>query len=84
MYPNQTGNYYYIQGLSYPEDTEVGLNIFLYLGLGLVAIGLVLTVVGVGEKGFRTLEMKLLGPALLVVGIVFALLRRGTAKTFRL
>ena len=50
----------------------------------MVAIGLVLTVVGVGEKGFRTLEMKLLGPALLVVGFVSSLLRRGAAKTFEL
>ena len=75
---------YYFQALPYPEDTEVGLNIFLYLGLGMVAIGLILTVVGVGEKGFRTLEMKLLGPALLVVGFVLSLLRRGAAKTFEL
>ena len=75
---------YYFKALPYAEDTEVGLNIFLYLGLGMVAIGLVLTVVGVGEKGFRTVEMKLLGPALLVVGVVLALLRKGAAKTFEL
>ena len=63
---------YYLQASPYLKDTEVGLNIFLYLGLGMVAIGLVLTVVGVGEKGFRTLEMRLLGPALMVEGIVLA------------
>ena len=41
----------------------------------MVAIGLVLTVVGVGEKGFKTVEMKLLGPALLLVGAVLSILR---------
>ena len=51
------------------------MNIFLYTGMGMMAIGLVLTVVGVGEKGFKTMEMKLLGPSLLVAGIVLSLLR---------
>ena len=65
----------YFQIIPYPDNTGVGLNIFLYTGLGMVAIGLVLTVVGVGEKGFKTVEMKLLGPALLVVGAVLSILR---------
>jgi hypothetical protein len=28
----------------------------LYVGLGLVCIGLIITVVGLGEKGFQTLQ----------------------------
>ena len=41
----------------------------------MVAIGLVITFVGLGEKGFKTVEMKLVGPGLVVGGLVLALLR---------
>ena len=33
----------------------------LYVGLGMVAIGLVITFVGLGDKGFQTVELKLIG-----------------------
>ena len=46
------------------ESVESG-NIILYIGLGLVAIGLVITSVGLGDNGFRTLELKLIGPVLM-------------------
>lgn len=36
-------------------------NIILYVGLGMISIGLVITFVGLGDKGFRTLELKLIG-----------------------
>ena len=57
------------------ETEENGLNIILYLGLGMLAIGLVITFVGMGEKGFRTVELKLVGPVLVGGGVVLALLR---------
>ena len=50
-------------------------NVVLYVGLGMAAIGLVITFVGLGDKGFRTLELKLIGPSLVGCGVFFALLR---------
>lgn len=40
-------------------------NAFLYVGLGTVAIGLVIAFVGTGEKGFKTNELRLIGPSLI-------------------
>ena len=41
----------------------------------MAAVGLVITFVGLGEKGFRTLELRLVGPGLVGGGLVLALLR---------
>ena len=41
----------------------------------MMAIGLVITVVGLGDKGFKTIELKLVGPSLLGCGLFFALLQ---------
>jgi hypothetical protein len=60
------------------EDTyqaSGSANIILYVGLGMICIGLVITFVGLGDKGFRTLELKLIGPSLVGCGLFFALLR---------
>lgn len=40
-------------------------NAFLYVGLGTVALGLVIAFVGTGEKGFKTTELRLIGPSLI-------------------
>lgn len=40
-------------------------NAFLYVGLGTVALGLVILFVGTGEKGFKTLELRMIGPSLI-------------------
>lgn len=40
-------------------------NAFLYVGLGTVALGLVIAFVGTGEKGFKTLELRWIGPSLI-------------------
>lgn len=68
-------------------------NVILYVGLGMISVGLVITFVGLGEKGFKTLELKLIGPSLVGCGVFFALLRvlfctvpsccRSCMKTFR-
>ena len=50
-------------------------NNILFIGMGLFAIGLVTTFVGLGEKGFKTSELKLVGPCLAGCGIVLAALR---------
>ena len=41
----------------------------------MICIGLVITFVGLGDKGFKTLELKLIGPSLVGCGVFFALLR---------
>jgi hypothetical protein len=41
----------------------------------MVAMGLTITFLGLGEKGFKTLELKLIGPSLVGCGMFFTLLR---------
>ncbi|XP_026469673.1 uncharacterized protein LOC113373600 [Ctenocephalides felis] len=50
-------------------------NAILYVGLGTVAIGLVISFVGTGEKGFKTLELRLIGPTLIGCGLLCCLVR---------
>lgn len=63
-------------GGSSSEDEDVvyvhqsaAANALLYVGLGTVAIGLVIAFVGTGEKGFKTLELRLIGPTLIGSGV---------------
>ncbi|XP_076046667.1 uncharacterized protein LOC143028445 isoform X3 [Oratosquilla oratoria] len=51
------------------------VNVVLYVGLGLIALGLIITFVGLGERGFKTVELQLIGPSLIGCGVLFALLR---------
>ena len=48
------------------------MDVVLYVGLGMVAVGLVNTVVGLGDKGFKTFELKIVGPSIIVCGAVLA------------
>lgn len=50
-------------------------NALLYVGLGTVAIGSVIFFVGTGEKGFKTLELRLIGPTLIACGLLCCLIR---------
>ncbi|XP_030745402.1 uncharacterized protein LOC115874391 [Sitophilus oryzae] len=50
-------------------------NALLYVGLGTTAIGSVIFFVGTGEKGFKTLELRLIGPTLIVAGLLCCLVR---------
>ena len=45
-------------------------NKILYIGMGLMAIGLVTTFVGLGDKGFRTV-----GPSIVILGALLAVFR---------
>ena len=56
-------------------DKNGSSSIVLYIGLGMVAIGLVVTFVGLGDKGFQTLELQLVGPSLVGCGFIFAILQ---------
>ena len=61
-----------------PDEDMEGVksdNNILFIGMGLFAIGLVTTFVGLGEKGFKTSELKLVGPCLAGCGIVLAAVR---------
>ena len=60
-------------GASIPDSQ--GGDVVLYLGLGLLGVGLVVTMVGLGEKGFRTLEMRMVGPGLVGCGVTLIILR---------
>ena len=48
------------------------MDVVLYVGLGMFAVGLVITVVGLGDKGFQTFELKIVGPSIIVCGAVLA------------
>ncbi|XP_053960911.1 uncharacterized protein LOC128865043 [Anastrepha ludens] len=50
-------------------------NAFLYVGLGTIALGLVIAFVGTGEKGFKTVELRLIGPSLIGLGFICCMLR---------
>ena len=54
---------------------EADINILLYLGFVLVAVGVIITSVGLGERGFRTLELRMVGPCLLGLGVMMVTLR---------
>ena len=49
----------------------------LYVGLAMICFGLLITFLGLGEgtSGFKTTEMKLIGPSLVGCGVFFAVLR---------
>ena len=55
--------------------TGATANLILYLGLGLIAIGLVITTVGAGDKGFKTFELRVVGPSIVTCGFVFVVIR---------
>ncbi|XP_042212621.1 uncharacterized protein LOC121859734 isoform X2 [Homarus americanus] len=58
------------------EYRQTGVvNIVLYVGLGLFALGLTITFVGIGEHGFKSPELRLIGPSLIGCGFLFCLLR---------
>ncbi|KAF5290790.1 hypothetical protein FQR65_LT11522 [Abscondita terminalis] len=50
-------------------------NALLYVGLGTTAIGSVVFFVGSGDKGFKTLELRLIGPTLVACGLLCCLIR---------
>ena len=49
------------------RQTQNGSNssVVLYLGLSVSSVGLIIFLVGVGEKGFKSLELQLIGPSLI-------------------
>lgn len=70
-------------GGSSSEDVRGGLhrqydaaaNMLLYIGLCAVALGLVIAFVGTGEKGFKTVQLRLIGPTMIGCGTLCCFLR---------
>ena len=66
------------------------MDVVLYVGLGIVALGLVITL---GDKGFQTLELRIVVPSIVLCGAMLAGLRillcvgaqlgRGRGETLR-
>ena len=50
--------------------SEGSVSALLYVGLGLVAVGMVITFVGLGEKGFKSFQLRLVGPGLVGLGVL--------------
>ncbi|XP_021952137.1 uncharacterized protein LOC110849070 isoform X2 [Folsomia candida] len=67
--------------ISYNDDEDSGKgglsNAYsaIYIGLILICIGIVITFVGLGEKGFKTLQLKLIGPILCIIGLTCIVLK---------
>jgi len=57
------------------SGVEMKGDTWVYVGLGLGAVGLVVTVVGLGEKGFQTIELKIVGPSIIALGFSVIVLR---------
>ena len=59
-----------IQSRKFPSPSATEReSVILYIGIGLVAVGLVITFVGLGEKGFKSMELKMVGPSLVTCGV---------------
>lgn len=50
-------------------------NALLYIGLGTMCIGMIIAFVGTGEKGFKTIELRLIGPSLIGAGVMIIIFR---------
>ena len=51
--------------LNFQSKTGSNGSIVLYFGLTVSSVGLIIFLVGVGEKGFKSLELQLIGPTLI-------------------
>ena len=79
LYSHEDHSFFQLHSIHPKRDDDLddggSGDMILYIGLGMMAVGLVITFVGLGDKGFKTLELKLIGPSLVGCGMFFALLR---------
>lgn len=61
--------------LRHRGQVSAAVNTVLYAGLGTTALGLVISFVGSGEKGFLTPQLRLIGPTLFCAGLLCCLFR---------
>jgi len=57
------------------RQEEGGVSALLYVGLGLISVGMVITFVGLGDKGFKSMQLRMVGPGLVGLGLLFTFLR---------
>jgi hypothetical protein len=57
------------------EEDRSSCNLLLYIGLAMASIGLVISFVGLGKNGFKSIELKLIGPSMVGCGLLLALIR---------
>ena len=50
-------------------------DVLLYCGLGMLMLGLIVTVVGLGDRGFKSRELRMVGPVTILCGSLLTLLR---------
>ena len=68
----------YIVAKKAAQEAGGGLSacdLLLWLGLAVLVSGLIVSYVGLGEKGFRTSYLRLLGPALCTTGLSAVIIR---------
>ncbi|XP_050419981.1 uncharacterized protein LOC126832955 isoform X2 [Adelges cooleyi] len=53
----------------YELQQGAAANTLLYVGLCSVALGLIISFVGTGEKGFKTVQLRFIGPGMIVIGV---------------
>ena len=58
-----------------PEADAADVNVLLYIGLGMTIVGLMITFVGIGEKGFQSLQLRLAGPLMVCTGVLLITIR---------
>ena len=64
-----------VTGLTAHVEGGESWDVVLYVGLGMIAVGLVITVVGLGDKGFKAFELKVVGPSIVLCGGLLSCLR---------
>lgn len=57
------------------EECEPNISLVTYLGFSLISLGLCISSVVASGPSLQTTELQLFGPALLVLGVCFILLR---------
>ena len=49
-------------------------NLVLYMGLGLITVGMIFVALGEGDKGFKSHHLKLFGPSMIILGFAISLI----------
>ena len=68
-------NFSFLLQFEAPQDVSGSANVILYVGLIMMTFGLFVTFIGLGDNGFKTRDLKLIGPSLVGCGVFFAMLR---------
>ncbi|XP_025207598.1 uncharacterized protein LOC112603302 isoform X1 [Melanaphis sacchari] len=59
----------------YELQQGAAANTLLYVGLCSVALGLIIAFVGTGEKGFKTVQLRFIGPGMIAIGVCCCVVR---------